>query len=142
MVNKSITPNREGEKMGKTLKTLVKQHNIRATSKLVDSNPNMDDMPSGSTHWKVKLRRRNNQLTVYFSMGPAHCKEPDALDVLECLLSDSFGADEPFESWCSEYGYNADSRKAERTYKIVQEQAERTKRFLGDYYDQFLYSEK
>ena len=35
------------------------------------------------------------------------------------------------EDWCGEYGYDSDSRKAERTYKAIHEQSEKLAGFLG-----------
>ena len=61
-------------------------------TELVESNPNMADMPYGSTHWLCKLTRHGQDpptLEIHFSMGPAHCHEPTAEDVLDCLASDA-----------------------------------------------------
>lgn len=37
---------------------------------------------------------------------------PTLADVLSCLLSDASGAEETFGGWCSNFGYDTDSRKA------------------------------
>lgn len=37
-------------------------------------------------------------------------------DVLHCLVSDSTALSMDFEEWCSEFGYEEDSRKAEKIY--------------------------
>ena len=62
--------------------------------------------------------------------------------MLDCLLSDAFGADEDFENWAREYGYETDSRKAERIYQKVQRQTERLKRLLRNDFETFLYAER
>ncbi|QIG56934.1 hypothetical protein vBPaeSS2019XI_056 [Pseudomonas phage vB_Pae-SS2019XI] len=41
---------------------------------------------------------------------------PCAADVLYCLLSDANGADQNFNDWCADFGYDPDSRKALATY--------------------------
>lgn len=41
---------------------------------------------------------------------------PCAASVLYSLLSDAQGAEEPFDYWCSNYGYDFDSIKALNTY--------------------------
>lgn len=46
-------------------------------------------------------------------------KAPTPYDVLACLTKYDPGT---FENFCSEYGYDADSRKAEKTYKAVCEE--------------------
>jgi len=44
--------------------------------------------------------------------------KPDALDVIYCLVMDSnVLSSSGFESWAEDYGYDADSRKAEATYR-------------------------
>jgi hypothetical protein len=43
---------------------------------------------------------------------------PKASDVWACILSDADALDHPsFESWASDYGFDEDSRKAERIYQ-------------------------
>lgn len=115
---------------------------VRADVAWADANPNMNDMPAGSRHYRVRLRYKGRQMTVPFSCGPAIEHEPSAEDVLECLLSDSSGADEAFEDWCDDLGYDSDSRRAERTYKLIQAQAIKTRNLLGDEYDSFMAAER
>lgn len=117
---------------------------ITASAEWADTNPNAVDFPDGSTHWKVTLRRKGKRLTVPYSMGPALCREPTADDVLQDLFSDACGyenAGGDFEAWCSEYGYDADSRKAERTFRAVETQTEKLRQFLGEDYEKALYAE-
>lgn len=46
---------------------------------------------------------------------------PSVADVVSCLLSDcSSASNDTFESFCSEFGYDTDSRKALKTYKACQ----------------------
>ena len=129
-----------------TLKQFIRRNRITAQTEWADDNPNMGgDMPSGSTHWKVKLIRRSEngrrQLTVPFSMGPAHSKEPTAEDVLECLASDSASIESAgsFEDWAADLGYDTDSRKAERTFKVCEKRAEKLRAFLGNSTEALLY---
>ena len=45
-----------------------------------------------------------------------------------------------FEDWCSDFGYDTDSRKSEKTFKVCEHQAKRLRSFLGDsLYKQLLY---
>ena len=123
------------------IQQFVNRYRVSASAKWADKNPNMADMPSGSSHYKVTLRHDGRQLTVHFSQGPAICQEPTAKDVLNCLVSDACGFDnaQSFEDWASEYGYDADSRKAERTYKVVERQTTALKRVFGDLFDTLVY---
>jgi hypothetical protein len=67
---------------------------------------------------------------------------PDAGTVLDCLAADAAGHDnaDSFEDWAAEYGYETDSRKAERTYNLTGTQAGKLRRFLGNVlYEELLY---
>lgn len=121
------------------LKQFVSKHGIKIVSDYADSNPNMPDERYTMNHYRVTLSRRNEdnkrrQMTLYFSMGIGIKGEPTADDVLHCLASDSAGIENArdFEDWCADYGYDSDSRSAERTYKACQRQAIRLEKFLGD----------
>ncbi len=46
---------------------------------------------------------------------------PSLADVMYCLLSDGRGAEDTFENFASEYGYDTDSRKALEIYLKCQE---------------------
>jgi hypothetical protein len=127
------------------MQTFISNHNVKIDSTMVDENPNMDS-DSRMNHYKVTLRGtfngKRHQLTTYFSMGLGLSHEPEADDVLDCLASDSASIDNArnFEDWASELGYDTNSRKAERTYRICQRQAERLEKFCGsEAYRELLY---
>jgi hypothetical protein len=117
-----------------TLNGFIESAKVKMTAELVDQNPNMFDMPPGSTHWRCVLRAGRSRMTVYFSQGPAVSREPDVATVLDCLANDASGYDNTgsFEDWADEYGYDIDSRKAERTYRAVEKQALALRRLLGE----------
>jgi len=72
-------------------------------------------------------------MTVPFSMGDGYNGAKPTVDtVLDCLASDASGADETFEYWCGNFGYDTDSRRAEKTYKAVQRQTAKLRAFLGE----------
>jgi hypothetical protein len=122
--------------MGSTIKAFCAKHRIRCDSRMVDRNPNMDDW-SGASHYRVTIKARGKQLSCFFSMGAAHCREPEASEVLDCLLSDASSVDNcsSFEDWAAALGMDTDSRKAERTYRVTEQQTDKLKSFLGDLYE-------
>ena len=77
---------------------------------------------------------------------------PTLADVLDCLASDANGYEDakhvgchencnPFYNWAREYGYDPDSRKAEKMFRTIKRQAEQLKRTLGqDAYEELLYN--
>lgn len=92
--------------------------------------------------WTVVLKRGRRKMTVPFWTGIVWSKEPTSEDVLNGLLieADGFENASGFEDWCNEYGYDADSRKAEKTYKAVERNAQRLSRFLGEKYEDYLWN--
>jgi hypothetical protein len=88
---------------------------MRLTSVMVDSRHD-SLMSDSAVHYKCTLFNNGRQMTFYFSHGSAICHDPILSDVLESLESDSSVPD-TFEEFCSEFGYDVDSRKAESMFK-------------------------
>lgn len=128
-----------------TLEQFIAETGIVLTSEYADNNPHMEDSNS-MDNYKVKLRGKrlgNATMRLYFSKGYGHHGvEPTAAEVLDCLASDASGVDDnDFDDWCAEYGYETDSRRAEKTFKVCKQQAQRLNKFLGDeYYETLLWS--
>jgi hypothetical protein len=101
--------------------------------------PKPDDSWSRDAHhYKVTLSRGRTRIVVPFHQGSAHTAPPTVTDVIDCLISDATGFEnvQSFEDWCAEYGYDTDSRTAERTYKAVERQTGQLRRLLGEEYEQ------
>jgi hypothetical protein len=98
-----------------------------------------DGWSAGTHPYKVTLRMRDRdgrrRLTVPFFMGSANTREPTAADVLNCLVSDARAGEMTFEEFCSDFGYDVDSRKAEKTWKACSANAPRVRRFLGEHFE-------
>ena len=56
-------------------------------------------------------------------------KDPSAYDVLACLQKYDVGT---FKNFCDDFGYDEDSKKAEKTYFAVQEEFKKVKALWGD----------
>ena len=89
--------------------------------------------------WTCTLRYQGRRLTVPFYQGTAITHEPTAADVLYCLCSDATSVENAssFEDWCADFGYDTDSRSAERIYKACERIAAKLRRLLGDDFDKF-----
>lgn len=125
-----------------TLADFIAQHSITMRVAAVDANPHMDDR--NMDHWKVELARDRARLTTYFSKGFGHNgKAPEVDEVLDCLASDASTIDNvmDFEAFCSDLGYDSDSRRAEKIYKACARGAKSLRRFLGEsLYQTLLYN--
>jgi hypothetical protein len=129
----------------RTLGQFIKDNRIKVSCcEMVGENPNCPDW-TDAYHYKVTLSSRvessRRQMTVYFSMGYAHNNEPTAADILDCLASDAASVDNArsFEEWAADYGYDTDSRKAEKIFRACEAQAAKLSAFLGDEYSNLLY---
>lgn len=106
------------------------------TVKPTDHNPAMGwDDHGRMSHWRCTISYGRKRMTITFSMGQGHCgREPELSDVMPCLFADASGYERSngFEDWAQEYGYDTDSRAAERTYRAVEKQSMALRELLGD----------
>jgi hypothetical protein len=119
----------------KTYDEAAERFSIKLTCRRVGSRPdNVGDWQPDARHFHCRLTSGRRSFGFYFSQGSAHTADPTISDVLDCMVSDANGYDNAtdFEDWASEYGYETDSRKAERTYRAVKKQAEQLRRTVGD----------
>ena len=128
-----------------TLDQFITEQQLVMSVRPIKRNPHMQEQMPRNFECTIDFvgRGYREPLTVYFSQGSAYKKSPTLAEVLDCLASDASGVDNArsFEDWASGYGYDTDSRKAERTYRICEEQAQKLKALLGqDTYNQLLYS--
>ena len=119
-----------------TLDEFITRHGIelKKIGRVVE-NPNMD---SGKPmypmyHYLMTISMGDREFCAYLSTGTGWIREPGISDLLECLILDAswFDRSQSFEDWADEYGYDPDSRKAERLYKTVEVESLRLKEFFG-----------
>jgi len=122
------------------MKTLKERINTLGITMDLEAGDVRDGWPSGSHHYRATLKLSRRRMTVPFSTGSAWTHDPEVADVLDYLISDASGYDGSgsFETWAAEYGYDPDSRKAEKIYKAVECQTDKLKQFLGVHYDDFI----
>lgn len=109
--------------------------------------------------WTVHLKRKDETMTVPYRMGTGHATivralsweaadhliptPPKVEDVLDSLALDASAYENArgFEDFAGDFGYDTDSRKAERMYLECGETAKRLRFFLGGHeaFDQLLY---
>ena len=70
-----------------------------------------------------------------FNHGKAEMDEKDLQSALYCFLSDATAGKESFEDFCGEFGYDTDSRKAEKIHRECQKSAEKAERLFVDIYE-------
>ncbi len=84
--------------------------------------------------FKCKLSRGGKSYTFNFGQSiNAGAEEPTMYDILTCLQKYDVGS---FENFCGEFGYDTDSRKAEKVYKAVCKEYEAMDRLFSDIMDE------
>ena len=141
------------------LKDLCAERDVGIVTKLVGQK--VDDEKWEHFEWQVTLLYQKRSYKTTFRCGMGHVyqmtppetstqprgrvgtpKPPDAADVLSCLCLDATSADRnTFEDWCSDLGYDSDSRKAEKIYNLCVETNAKLRRFLGEDFDLFASAE-
>lgn len=126
----------------KSLKSLCRGVRLTSTyGSRLDYNT-LDDWQKSATPYTCTLRYQGRQMTFDYFMGRAHEKEPTVHDCLDCLLSDAQAGSQPFDDFCSEFGYDQDSRKVEKIHKSCVQMNAKLRRLLGDDYEMFQGSER
>ncbi len=64
-------------------------------------------------------------------MHPEVRSNADLRGAFDCFLSDAMAGMQSFEEFCSDFGYDTDSRKAERTWRACQRSHEKAYRLCG-----------
>ena len=116
--------------MNQITSTITFGNNVRTSEKL-------DSWKQNANPWTVQLRYQGRQYTFPFWTGTGWTSEPNAFDAAHCVLSDAVGFENSrsFEDWAGDYGYDTDSREAERLYRAVERVHTNVKRLLGDDFD-------
>jgi hypothetical protein len=116
-----------------TFTAFATEHQIEMSVCRIDARPDgtNDGWATDARHFKITLTTSLDSMVTYFSQGSAHKADPTIGTVLSCLRSDAGAYNLSFEEWCSEYGYDDDSRKAERTYNACRDTAADLENLLG-----------
>ncbi len=93
-----------------------------------------------NNHMVTVINKETAQkITFEFWASVAHPvlnREYDVLNAFYCFVSDAVSGSESFEEFCSNFGYDSDSRTAEKIYRKCKKQLEKlNKIYDGDIYD-------
>jgi hypothetical protein len=101
-----------------------------------------ESMPAGSYDYLVTLKLEGRELETEYHMGPALEQDPDAENVLSSLLLDASCGEMSFEEYCSDFGYDTDSRRHHKTWKACKKLAPKLQEFLGEHYEECVEAEQ
>ena len=93
--------------------------------------------------WLCRFTKQGGQEEFEFYTGIGHRTKPKAdwmkpravappaASVLHSIILDSRAIGQSFESWCADFGYDTDSRKAESVYRECQQNADKLARVFS-----------
>ena len=110
----------------------LKSVNASIKMEYLEHRPYFPDEKDSRDVYRVRIRRKGKQFTFTFGTNSLGDK-PTAYAILACLTKYDPGT---FEDFCSDYGYDEDSRKAERIYKAVCNEWLHVERVFGDCMDE------
>ena len=91
--------------------------------------------------FKTGLGHRSKVKRYNYAVGRAYVtvpKAPEVADVISCLISDANSGMMNFDDFCSEFGYDTDSRKALAVWEQCVSTAGPIKRLLGKHFESLM----
>jgi hypothetical protein len=119
----------DNRKYNKAVEVVAEEFNIKL--KVVSSRYGFMkwDAENKRHIFKLRLSRGRKSYTFEFGQSIANgSQEPTLYDVLTCLQKYDVGS---FEDFCGEFGFDEDSRTAEKTYKAVVKEFEAMERLFN-----------
>ena len=93
-----------------------------------------------NNHWVSVTNAKTGKRTGFdfwaSIMRPQLSSRYDVLNAFRCFVDDAISGDMTFHEFCGEFGYDEDSRTAEKTWKSCKKAKEKlTRIYDGDIYD-------
>ncbi len=114
---------------------------VRISAKLINEDIEQTTQPKDSARtlycnqFRVSLSKDGKRASFLYHGShqdwqnqKTELSEKDLLNALYCFVSDAESGEEPFEDFCANFGYDEDSRTAERIYKACKKSAEKLQR--------------
>lgn len=115
-----------------TIQDFIKAHGITVTFRQVYDRPSIDEWDANARHYRATVRANGSRYTTWYSQGSGIKDDPDATSLLDCLGMDAGLGENSFEDFCSELGYDEDSRKAHKQWLACHRSREALVRLLGE----------
>ena len=100
---------------------------------ILKSEPSTNkSMPTGSTTYHCVFKLDGRKLSLPFHQGPGIADAPNAVRVLETIAGDARTGLMSFREFCSDLGYDEDSRSSYATWEACRKVAEDLEKLLGE----------
>lgn len=97
-----------------------------------------DDWQANANGYRVRFTYDRRKASFDYWQGSAIMRDPQAADVMSCLVSDAQLGQETFDDFCANLGYDTDSRRAERLWKACQSTDGQLRALFGADYSEAL----
>jgi hypothetical protein len=118
-----------------TLQGLINGAGITASIR-EDWNDSAPDWGHDKRHFRVRVRYQGRSMSVWYYQGLGNAREPRAVDVIECLVSDLMIGYDSLDDFINEMGIEiksvADFRTYERQFKQLTRQNKSFTRVIGN----------
>lgn len=113
--------------MSEQLESYLTGLGLRLTA-IEDHNDKAQGWQSNTRHFRVTLSREGRRMSFWFYQGSGIKEDPDLSAVIYCLACDRSYANDTFEEFIANCGYDEDSV---RTYRTIVDLNKRFERVIG-----------
>jgi len=127
-ISKCLEYSEDSERLKKVI------YSLQVKTKLVGYDKYFEDDKEPRNIYEVRIKRGNRSIGFRFGDSIANTQEgnePDLYSVLS-TISLEYEAPATFEDFCSEFGYDRDSRKAEKSFKGLKRMSEKLHKIFTD----------
>ena len=108
---------------------VAKEFNIKLDVKFLRTGSYFPNDKKQYSIFKCVLKKDKKQYSFTFGQSIVKIEAPNMYDILACLTKYDVGT---FDDFCGEFGYNNDSRNAEKIYKAVVKEYKAVNRLFTD----------
>ena len=112
--------------------------NFRITSRRAEAKNPIWDETGSRTHCHHVVTVTNTETRIHTTFDfwtslaePEIRTEYDLMNAFRCFVDDAVSGEYSFEDFCSEFGYDEDSRKAEKAWKSCRRSAKKLNRLTS-----------
>ncbi len=106
-----------------TFQEFIEKHEIDMSEKYAESNPYHEDALPNTMHYVITLSCGDNEIEIPYSCG--RMAGYPYLEMVLCTVANEARVSEydSFEDWADNFGFDSDSRRAERIFENCKEMA-------------------
>lgn len=132
MSNINVSEARTEQNYTKEASDLLQQMGVKFSARFIQYGAHFNDDKESRDIFRVSFSRGRNRFSLRFGQSLKDSDggggtPPTAYDVICCLQRSDVGS---FNDFCNEFGYDFDSRKAEKTYFAVVKEYNKVQRFF------------